>query len=136
MAEVEHWFGQNVRRLREKAGVTQAELASVMGSRGYEMHQVTVGKIETARRPTRVGEVAALASIFDVDVNALFQPSEPCEQCHDRPPRGYTWQRLWEVFMTAWLSIFGPATAAVALVATVALWHPVRARLADRKNKR
>lgn len=34
-----------------------------------------------------------------------------------------------------WLYLYGPAVAAVALVAAIWLWHPVRVRLTERRNR-
>jgi hypothetical protein len=48
-----------------------------MTDSGFPMHQVTVGKIENAARPTSVGEVSALAQIFSTQApNLLRQPRD------------------------------------------------------------
>jgi transcriptional regulator with XRE-family HTH domain len=69
----ERWFGERVQALRKARGWTQEDLARQMGNYGFPMHQVTVGKIENAGRPTPVGEVVALAAIFDVEPHDLFR---------------------------------------------------------------
>lgn len=89
-ADIEFDFGANVRRLRQEAGWSQSDLAEAMTNRGYGMHQVTVGKVETAQRPTRLAEVAAFAITLNVAVEDLLQPMPPCEQCEDEPPHGFT----------------------------------------------
>ncbi|WP_158564199.1 helix-turn-helix domain-containing protein [Jiangella anatolica] len=66
-------FGRTVRQLREAHEWTQEQLANRMSTAGYPMHQVTVGKLETGRRPTSVGEVVALAAIFEVDPGELIR---------------------------------------------------------------
>lgn len=72
-AKAEQDFGRNVQRLRKFRGWSQEDLAARMAAHGYPMHQVTVGKIENANRPTSVGEVAALALIFGVEPRDLLQ---------------------------------------------------------------
>jgi hypothetical protein len=42
---------------------------------GHPMHQTTVAKLESASRPTNVGEINAIASIFGVSMTALFDYS-------------------------------------------------------------
>jgi transcriptional regulator with XRE-family HTH domain len=70
----EVWFGQRIQTLRKARGWTQEDLARQMANHGFPMHQVTVGKIESAGRPTPVGEVMALAAIFDVEPRELLRP--------------------------------------------------------------
>lgn len=65
-------FGQRVRELRRARGWTQADLAQRLAAAGSPMHQSTVAKIESATRPTPVGEVANLAGIFGEPVAGLL----------------------------------------------------------------
>lgn len=62
----EQAFGLRVRELRLALGMTQAELAERMSSLGYGMSQTMVAKMERGARPTSVGELAVLGSIFSV----------------------------------------------------------------------
>jgi hypothetical protein len=50
-----------------------------MEIRGHPMHQTTVAKLESAARPTSVGEIHALALSFDVPVSDLFDFSDVAE---------------------------------------------------------
>lgn len=68
----EEYLGRQVARLRKKRGLTQAELAERLGTYGHRMHQVTVAKLETGQRPTRVNEAVALSEILEVPVSALI----------------------------------------------------------------
>ena len=56
-------------------GWTQEQLAEQMTVAGHTMHQTTVAKLESASRPTNVGEIGAIASIFGVSMAALFDYS-------------------------------------------------------------
>lgn len=62
----ERAFGVRVRELRSALGMTQAELAGRMTSLGYGMSQTMVAKLERGARPTSIGELAVLGSIFGV----------------------------------------------------------------------
>lgn len=87
--DVPYDFAANMRRFRLAANLTQADLANEMGLLGLPMHQVTVGKMESAARPIAVVEVAALAEIFNVEIAELLKPNPPCSLCRNEPPGGY-----------------------------------------------
>lgn len=71
--ETEQKLGARVRELRQLAGWTQDELASRMTAAGCDTGQATVSKIESAGRPTSVGEVATLSKIFGVGIVDLMR---------------------------------------------------------------
>jgi transcriptional regulator with XRE-family HTH domain len=62
-----------VRELRTARGWTQETLAQRMTAYGWAMHQTTLAKLESGNRPTSVGELAALAAIFEVDLPVMFE---------------------------------------------------------------
>lgn len=72
----EQLFGARVKDLRQAQGWSQEELARRMTVAGYSMHQTTIAKLEGGSRPTNVAEVAALAAIFNMPIEALFDDSE------------------------------------------------------------
>lgn len=72
----EQHFGQRVAELRKAAGLNQEDVAKRLSMSGRSYVQSTVAKIEKAMRPTRVGELYLLASIFNVEVTDLFTPAE------------------------------------------------------------
>ena len=57
-------FGRRLKELRQRAHISQAKLAELMTEQGQAMSQVTVGRLEAARRPVNIDEIAALARIF------------------------------------------------------------------------
>ena len=71
----EELFGRRVKALRVAKGWTQGQLAERMTVTGHSMHQTTIAKLENASRPTNVGEINAIATIFDVSMTALFDYS-------------------------------------------------------------
>lgn len=73
--EPERTLAGQVRAIREKLGMTQAEVAREMSARGLVMRQSTIAKIEAAQRPVRVNEAVMLAAILRATVDDLL--SEP-----------------------------------------------------------
>jgi transcriptional regulator with XRE-family HTH domain len=69
-------FGGRVKDLRRARGWNQEELAKRMTAAGYAMHQTTIAKLEGGNRPTTIGEVSAIAAIFNIPMAALFDTYE------------------------------------------------------------
>jgi len=68
----EHRFAAQVRRLRIDKGWSQAELAARLQSTLPAWAQTTVAKTESASRPIRLNEVAALAKVLGVALHELI----------------------------------------------------------------
>ena len=65
-------LGRNLRRLRKRAGLTQAQVADSMTSAGFPTwHQTTVGRAELGERHFKYAEVVKLAEILGVEASAL-----------------------------------------------------------------
>jgi transcriptional regulator with XRE-family HTH domain len=75
----EELFGRRVKALRAAKGLTQDELAQRMTDHGHPMHQTTVAKLESAIRPTNVGEINAIAAILGVSTAVLFDYSDDAQ---------------------------------------------------------
>ncbi len=65
-------FGLHVRRLRQERGWSQEEVAARVRRRGRPWRQSTQAKIESAQRPVRLGEAAALADVFEMPLDRLI----------------------------------------------------------------
>jgi transcriptional regulator with XRE-family HTH domain len=63
--------GAQLKAMRAKLGLTQAELAEAMQGLGHSWMQTTVAKTEAADRPVRLNEVADLAKILGVSLPHL-----------------------------------------------------------------
>jgi transcriptional regulator with XRE-family HTH domain len=74
LPEPEVLAGQELKRLRRERGWSQEEVARRMTAYGFDWHQTTVGRTETAARPLRVNEAVALAALFEVPVTQLLVP--------------------------------------------------------------
>jgi len=73
-------FGERVKALRTDQGWTQEEFGNRLGELGYPMSQPIIANLEAGKRPTRVAEVAAIATVFNIPITALFGPPSPSEE--------------------------------------------------------
>jgi transcriptional regulator with XRE-family HTH domain len=70
------YMGSQIRALREKAGLSQSELADLLKEYGIHLKRETISKMENGNRSISVVEIRALASIFNVDVETFFEEEE------------------------------------------------------------
>lgn len=88
-------IARNIRALREAGGLTQAEACRALAFEGVQWSPAVWSSAERSVSTERVraftaDEVAALARVFRVSVGVLFDDSESCSICRDRPPAGFT----------------------------------------------
>lgn len=62
-------FGANLRTLRERNGISQAELAQAMTERGWPWYQSTVARVESGRQSVRFPEAFALAELMKTSLD-------------------------------------------------------------------
>ncbi|MEV7827320.1 helix-turn-helix domain-containing protein [Microbacterium enclense] len=73
-SDLDKTIGQNVRRFRERAGLSQAELAVHLNRAGAtSFHQTTVARVEKGERSLRAAEMVALAQIFETSMDQLAE---------------------------------------------------------------
>jgi transcriptional regulator with XRE-family HTH domain len=72
--EQAQWFGENVRKNRERKEMSQGDVVREMTARGWPWHQSTVYKVEHGTRRTEAFEVLDLAEILGVPIAHLFWP--------------------------------------------------------------
>ncbi len=58
--------GARLRRARQEAELSQADVARRLGIIGVPFHQTQVGRVEAGERPLRVVELVAFARVLDV----------------------------------------------------------------------
>jgi len=58
---IDHNVAANVRAFRERADLSQEELAQRMSERGFGFSQATIWKIESGQRPVKISEAVALS---------------------------------------------------------------------------
>lgn len=69
-------IGRNVRRLRDAAGLSQADLAQQMAERGAAaFYPQTITKIENSARSLKFSEASILAGVLGVPLDAILDPS-------------------------------------------------------------
>ena len=71
-AEIEKKIGQNIRVLRETAGLTQEMVAAQLQVRGCDIPRSAVAKIEVGQRHLYPDEIVLLKEILGVDYEEIF----------------------------------------------------------------
>lgn len=69
---VEKKIGQNIRLLREKAGITQDVLAAKLQLRGCDITRSAVAKIEVGQRHLYPDEIILIKEILGVEYDDIF----------------------------------------------------------------
>ncbi|MFQ4148268.1 helix-turn-helix transcriptional regulator [Arthrobacter sp. LAPM80] len=69
--------GKRIQELRERKGLFQSDLASLMRTAGVNWSQGTLSRVELGARAVRLTEAPALAGALGVDVSALFPQTSP-----------------------------------------------------------
>lgn len=72
--DVDSRVAVGIRALREKSGMSQADLAGRMAAAGWRWHPQTIHRIESGQRKVTVGEAEALARILGTSLTRLTWP--------------------------------------------------------------
>ena len=71
-ADIEKRIGRNIRTLREKACMTQEQLATQLQLRGCDITRSSVAKIEVGQRHLYPDEILWIREILNVDYECIF----------------------------------------------------------------
>lgn len=71
-AKIEKRVGQNIRALREKAGVTQDFLAAKLQIAGCDITRSAIAKIEVGQRHLYPDEIILIKTILGVEYDDIF----------------------------------------------------------------
>ena len=71
-AAVEKRIGQNIRRLREKAKITQEQLATRLQLQGCDITRSAVAKIEVGQRHLYPDEIILIKNILKASYEEIF----------------------------------------------------------------
>ena len=71
-AKIERQIGNNIRRLREKAGFTQDYVATKLQINGCDITRSAVAKIEVGIRHLYPDEIILLKQILNVEYDDIF----------------------------------------------------------------
>ena len=69
---IEKAIGQNIKRLRERAGVTQDYLATKLQLNGCDITRSAVAKIEVGQRHVYPDEIMLIKQILNVTYEEIF----------------------------------------------------------------
>lgn len=69
-------IGENIKRLRKSAKLTQKELAEKLQLEGYEFSDLTILRIEQGKRFVPDYEVVALADYFGITTDELLKGNQ------------------------------------------------------------
>lgn len=69
---VEKKIGRNIRRIREKAGMTQDTLAAKLQLRGCDITRSAVAKIEVGQRHLYPDEIILIKEILAAEYDEIF----------------------------------------------------------------
>lgn len=75
VGQTDQRFAMNLRLARERAGLSQEDLAQRMAEWGHKFHQQTITRIENGRRKVSLGESIELAHAVGSTVEALSRPT-------------------------------------------------------------
>jgi transcriptional regulator with XRE-family HTH domain len=68
----DHKMGENIRKIREKKGLTQEQLAAKLQTLGCDITRSALAKIEAGQRHLYSWEIPALKNALDVTFEDLF----------------------------------------------------------------
>ena len=69
---IEKRIGNNIRRLRKNAGITQEQLAARMQINGCDITRSMIAKIEVGQRHIYPDEIMLIKKILNVEYNDIF----------------------------------------------------------------
>jgi len=69
---IETRIGSNVRKLREKAGITQEQLSARLQINGCDITRSAVAKIEVGQRHLYPDEIILIKKILNVSYDEIF----------------------------------------------------------------
>lgn len=70
--EIEERIGNNIRRLREKAGLTQEQLSAQLQVNGCDITRSALAKIEVGQRHLYPDEIRLLKQLLKVEYEEIF----------------------------------------------------------------
>lgn len=70
--EVEKKIGNNIREIRESAGITQDTLSAKLQLRGCDITRSAVAKIEVGQRHLYPDEIILIKEILNTDFESIF----------------------------------------------------------------
>lgn len=70
--KIEKQIGKNIKKIREKAGMTQDNLSCKLQLRGCDITRSAIAKIEVGQRHLYPDEIILIKEILKTDFDAIF----------------------------------------------------------------
>ena len=70
--EIEKEIGNNIRKIREKIGMTQEMLSTKLQLAGCDITRSAIAKIEVGQRHLYPDEIVLIKEILDTDFDSIF----------------------------------------------------------------
>jgi transcriptional regulator with XRE-family HTH domain len=86
---------QNVRRFRERRGMTIYSLSGALGEAGRPITPSAIAKIEKQQRQVTVDDLTALAKVLEVSPSALLLPPADTGPVNVTPATAVPWKAAW-----------------------------------------
>lgn len=80
--------GKQIAKFRNKAGLTQEELAAKMQIAGHDYDRATLAKIENQMRSLYDWEVSLFAQVLDYPITDMYPPTREIQENIDALKRG------------------------------------------------
>lgn len=77
---IETRVGKNIRRLRERAGLTQDELSARLQVNGCDITRSALAKIEVGQRHLYPDEIILLKKLLRVSYEEIFEQNSPAQK--------------------------------------------------------
>lgn len=71
-AKIEKTIGQNIRRLREKRGLTQEQMSVKLQVEGLDITRSALAKIEVGQRHLYPDEIVLIKELLNVEYDEIF----------------------------------------------------------------
>lgn len=65
-------IGQNLRKFRQKAGLSQESVAAKLQMQGLDVHQKIISEIELGKYSIRISVLLALAEMYNTPIEGFF----------------------------------------------------------------
>lgn len=72
-SDFERCFGQNIKKHREKANITQEQLSARLQTKGCDITRSALAKIEVGQRHIYPDEIKAVKEILGISYENLFE---------------------------------------------------------------
>ena len=85
MSSIDKMIGDRIRKLRTKEGISQEDLAGLLG-----IERVSLSQIENGKRRITAEEIIKISNLFNIDADTLLNLKKPLKVVLERSKRKYS----------------------------------------------